>query len=370
MGKDDESAKGLTPQQHRQWALALWKRMDRDNNQEMTLDELNCSEFLEALRTILTPAMASKSVGIYARAEINLTQVLHHCLKLADTNRDGTLNFQEFERFLTNLRKPKHPTELALLYMNMFDADPDAYIAENEFRDMWRYFMGRNPRSDEFQFHWSRMDTARAGRISQRALAKWLAKTAPKAFTTLAPPVIEPEGSETEDPGSGSLQATRTKSKIFRPAPGLWHQPSTPWQSAHEWNSVPQDPCDQNIAWRGCQRQKTFFSRPESLPELRRFYATHRGFQAHKRQLKMPEEPPRRPVLSQESHQFMSQPGWERHEKSVLNVNGEVAAWTENTPRALQKQVREPGTMLLRVPLPPAPHLIHGRFPVWSSNKQ
>eukprot|EP00439_Symbiodinium_sp_Y106_P082930 s629_g22.t1 len=118
---------------------------------------------------------------------------------------------------------------------------------------MWRYFMGRNPRSDEFQFHWSRMDTARAGRISQRALAKWLAKTAPKAFTTLAPPVIEPEGSETEDPGSGSLQATRTKSKIFRPAPGLWHQPSTPWQSAHEWNSVPQDPCDQNIAWRGCQ---------------------------------------------------------------------------------------------------------------------
>lgn len=121
---------------------------------------------------------------------------------------------------------------------------------------------------------------------------------------------------------------------------------------------MPQDPCDQNIAWRGCQRQKTFFSRPESLPELRRFYATHRGFQAHKRQLKMPEEPPRRPVLSQESHQFMSQPGWERHEKSVLNVNGEVAAWTENTPRALQKQVREPGTMLLRVPLPPAQNQI------------
>ena len=96
-------------------------------------------------------------------------KVLHHCLKLADTNRDGTLNFQvrsqavigyhipdalitwqEFERFLKNLRKPKHPTdhtfvkvslriperrqtqlqfyvqELALLYMNMFDADPDS----------------------------------------------------------------------------------------------------------------------------------------------------------------------------------------------------------------------------------------------------
>lgn len=116
MGKDDEPTKGMTPQQHRQWALALWKRMDRDNNQEMTLDELNCSEFLEALRTILTPAMASKSVGSYARAEINLTQVLHHCLKMADTNRDGTLSFQEFERFLKNLRKPKHPTELALLY--------------------------------------------------------------------------------------------------------------------------------------------------------------------------------------------------------------------------------------------------------------
>ncbi|CAE7252314.1 unnamed protein product [Symbiodinium sp. CCMP2456] len=280
----------------------------------MTLDELNCSEFLEALRTILTPAMASKSVGSYARAEINLTQVLHHCLKMADTNRDGTLSFQEFERFLKNLRKPKHPTELALLYMNMFDADPDAYIAENEFRDMWRYFMGRNPRSDEFQFHWSRMDTARAGRISQRALARWLAKTAPKAFTTLAPPVIESEGTgrkrkilvqavcnrnlafhvatvylKLEDmlrkkvrrlsiSESKMLIAIAEKAAHQLPVPSMVLGFAVQNLQAGSWTLAPavhtlvscgdvapdttfmvrpvsacQDPCDQNIAWRGCQ---------------------------------------------------------------------------------------------------------------------
>ena len=67
---------------------------------------------------------------------------------------DILITWQEFERFLKNLRKPKHPTdytlvesqfrnsgkeremplqfhvqELALLYMNMFDADPDSWFA-------------------------------------------------------------------------------------------------------------------------------------------------------------------------------------------------------------------------------------------------
>eukprot|EP00435_Cladocopium_sp_Y103_P060265 s508_g22.t1 len=65
------------------------------------------------------------------------------------------------------------------------------------------------------------------------------------------------------------------------------------------------------------------------------------------------------PVLSEESRQFKSQPGWERHQRLAPNVQGEMAEWKQLTPR--RKQARDVGTLLLRVPLPPAPHLVHGR---------
>lgn len=304
--------------QHRQWALSLWSRMDRNKDRVMTLEELNCGEFMEALRAILTAAMARQTVGSYGRAELNLTQAMKYCLKLADTDQNGTLDFEEFERFLRDLRRlpSRPPIELASLYMAMFDADPDAFLQEFEFRDMWRYFTGRAPTADEFQMHWSQMDVSRVGRISKKALAKWLKKGAPQAFKNLAPPVK----GDTAEPLSPSSK--KRPGEVFRPAPGLWHKAPEKWESAHEWNSVPRDFSHLNQSWRGSQRMKTYFSRPKSLPELQRFYATYRGFQAHKRKLKMetPKFPP--PVLSSESFQFKSQPGWERHQQFAPNVKG------------------------------------------------
>ncbi|CAJ1379195.1 unnamed protein product [Effrenium voratum] len=74
-----------------------------------------------------------------------------------------------------------------------------------------------------------------------------------------------------------------------------------------------------------------------------------------------PEPKTRRPILSQENLQFVTQPGWERHEAKAPNVKGEMAEWKQLTPRGQRKQARDVGTLLLRVPLPPAPHLVHGR---------
>eukprot|EP00913_Durusdinium_trenchii_P002013 g1860.t1 len=110
------------------------------------------------------------------------------------------------------------PIELASLYMAMFDADPDAFLQEFEFRDMWRYFTGRAPTADEFQMHWSQMDVSRVGRISKKALAKWLKKGAPQAFKNLAPPVK----GDTAEPLSPSSK--KRPGEVFRPAPGLWHK--------------------------------------------------------------------------------------------------------------------------------------------------
>ncbi|CAJ1379199.1 unnamed protein product, partial [Effrenium voratum] len=101
--------------------------------EEISVEELHCNEFLEALRLILSP-MAGASVGSYGRSEINMTQVLQYCIKMADTDRNGTLDSEEFELFLRRLRRPKRPMdgtcadkpqELASLYLAMFDADPE-----------------------------------------------------------------------------------------------------------------------------------------------------------------------------------------------------------------------------------------------------
>mmetsp|Transcript_17344 Transcript_17344/g.20132 ORF Transcript_17344/g.20132 Transcript_17344/m.20132 type:complete len:95 (+) Transcript_17344:98-382(+) len=81
----------MTLQEHRKWASALWSRMDRDKDRVMTLEELHCSEFMEAIRAVLTPSLAKKTVGSYGRAELNLSQALQYCLKLADTDQNGTL---------------------------------------------------------------------------------------------------------------------------------------------------------------------------------------------------------------------------------------------------------------------------------------
>lgn len=353
MGKSASPSEAMTLQEHRKWASSLWSRMDRNKDKVMTLEELNCSEFMEAIRAILTPSLAKKTIGSYGRAELNLSQALKYCLKLADTDKNGTLDFQEFEHFLRKLRHPKPPMELATLYMSMFDADPDAFLEEFEFRDMWRYFTGRAPTADEFQMHWSQMDLLRVGRVSKKDLAKWLKKGAPQAFRSLAPPV---QGDRPETPPAS---VTKKPGEIFRPAPGLWHKSPVKWESAHDWNSVPKDFSHINLAWRGSQSMKTYFSRPESLPELRRFYAIRRGFQAQKRKMKAPQPKCPSPVLSEESRQFKSQPGWERHQRLAPNVQGEMAEWKQLTPR--RKQARDVGTLLLRVPLPPAPHLVHGR---------
>lgn len=346
----------MTLQEHRQWASSLWSRMDRNKDRVMTLEELNCSEFMEAIRTVLTPSLSRKTVGSYGRAELNMSQALKYCLKLADTDQNGTLDFEEFEHFLRKLRHPKPAMELATLYMSMFDADPDAFLEEFEFRDMWRYFTGRAPTADEFQMHWSKMDIHRVGRISKKDLAKWLKKTAPEAFRSLAPPV---KGDRPETPRS--MTSSKKPGEIFRPAPGLWHKTPLKWESEHDWNSVPKDFAHINQAWRGSHSMKTYFSRPESLPELRRFYAIHQGFQAQKRKMNTPSPKFPAPVLSSENVQFKSQPGWERHQRFALNVKGEMAEWKQLTPRDGKKQVRDVGSLLLRVPLPPAPHLVHGR---------
>jgi len=122
-----------------------------------------------------------------------------------------------------------------------------------------------------------------------------------------------------------------------------------------EWNNrfACKDPSEFNLAYKGNLRAKQYFMRPQSLPELARFYDTYEGFESNRRSLAKPEAPPPKLVLSTDSVMLRNMPGRERHMPGGCMTEpgtGEVLPWREQTPRALKPQVWEPGTLLLRMP--------------------
>lgn len=86
--------------------------MDRDNNGAISKKELDCSEFRQVLRKVLTPDTEHDAGGgsTYARAATNQEQALALCLRKADINDDGRLSFDEFKAFLWALRQEKFRT--------------------------------------------------------------------------------------------------------------------------------------------------------------------------------------------------------------------------------------------------------------------
>lgn len=354
----------VTPEQHRNWAENLWNRMDRDSSGEITTDELNCDEFMHVLRNIFSPLTAGKGVASYARAEINATQTLAYLLKSADKDGNGVLDFEEFEHFLRGLRKHRSAKAFTDITFALFDTDSSGFIEEIEFRNIWRYFNGQSPAAVDFTYHWNYMDETKMGRASKASYAKWLAKKAPLAFKVHAPPVFGDEDSVASEVSSVDVGGHKKAGlQVFRPSPGMWHEPSKPWSTSVEWNPrfANKCPSEQNEAWRGCQRKKTMFSRPDSLPDLRKFYRTHVGFTAHRKRMSSPQPSHPNPVQSHENIQSVSIPGLGRHMQFIRNKHGELLEWKQNTPRALQKRLWEPGSLLLRVPVPPAPFLVQGR---------
>lgn len=354
----------VSPEQHRKWAEHVWSRMDRDGSGEITIDELNCEEFMQILRNIFSPLTAGKGVASYARSEINATQCLSFLLKAADKDGNGVLDFEEFEHFLRGLRKHRSSKAFTDITFALFDVDQSGFIEEGEFRDIWRYFNGHNPTAVDFTHHWSYMDEARTGRVTKASYAKWLAKKAPLAFRVHALPVFGDEDSVASEVSSVDVGGHKKAGlQVFRPSPGMWHEPPKAWSTSVEWNPrfANKCPSEQNEAWRGCQRKKTMFSRPESLPDLRKFYRTHVGFSAHRKRMASQEPFCPKPVLSHESVQSVKMPGLDRHMQIIRNRQGDLLEWKQNTPRALQKRLWEPGSLLLRVPVPPAPFLVQGR---------
>jgi len=108
--------------------------------------------------------------------------------------------------------------------------------------------------------------------------------------------------------------------------------------------------------------RRKYFSRPQSLPELHRYYSSHPGFHEHREQLKKPEFKRKPTLLSTDRHDTAPEDlcphrarpaGYMRHPET-----GERQQWNAawQTPPTV-KSLYQPGTISFKCPGPPPRHL-------------
>jgi len=273
-----------------EWATRLWKRINRNNDDYVTMDELNCDEFQRALRSIIAPGMASLTTSVpYARSEIHVMQTLGFCFRKADINGDGRLSFKEFKSLLRVLSNEQEAKDKANLIFALFDLDGTNTIDRDEFREVFRYFKGRHPTADELTAEWRKLDPNDLGEATRASYTRWLETSADPAFRQAAPAL--PEG-DRRDTRSSELVA-RTSSSIRR-LPDAPRQLLAERRRKHreqlrpDWNERfnNKDVSAQNEA--SVKNERAYFSRPQSLPELTRYYERHpRRLESNRRRLQL-----------------------------------------------------------------------------------
>jgi len=360
--------KTVTAEEHHQWALKLWTRMDRDHSGSISSDELNCDEFQDVLRSILAPhSAAAGSSPTYARSQQNIRQAIDFCVRKADYNNDGSLSFEEFKSLLRVLRNENLASHRANLIFALFDLDGDQSLDQEEFREIYRYYLGHHPPAHEFDAEWSILNADGTGSITHEQYIRWLQRSSNAVFKQHAPPVEKEESADLPREVHLARQVadeSRRKKTLRCPAPGLLPQlrsrSASAWRPS--WNEKFNAKDMSNLNAVVPRRMKTYFSSPKSVTELARFYSRHQGFEQHRLRLARPEPLRRQEVLSTDS---MPQILPERHVSggTMYNSCGEKAAWIDEwqTPRSLGRSKSQPGSLLLRCPGEPPEWLYLGR---------
>lgn len=232
-----------------EWIYMTWSRMDRDNSGCISREEMDCEEFHNILRAALVPDGGPGFGGPgYARAQVDMNQAISFCLRKADLNKDRTLSFDEFKAFVLCLRNPQLALHTANLIFALFDTNRDQSVDESEFREIYRFYMGRTPAENEFQAEWARLDVRQEGKVGREDYLKWLQASENPVFR-LHGPASTPNllGISSTDPRessspSGSLTFTHESQR--RPSREL-ATTSKPWRPWHHythlcWAKVPQ----------------------------------------------------------------------------------------------------------------------------------
>jgi len=164
----------------------------------------------------------------------------------------------------------------AELIFAMFDLDCDCRISQNEFREIYRYYVGHHPTADEFIAEWRKLDSEGNNLVTREQYIKWLSTNANPAFrqhtrplrgmsreslTSISPTNFASGGSSASRERLPGLKAlNKSENVTYRPR---WNQNfNTKANSNHEMPA----------------NRREYFSRQQSLPELTRYFETKRGF--------------------------------------------------------------------------------------------
>mmetsp|Transcript_87206 Transcript_87206/g.154459 ORF Transcript_87206/g.154459 Transcript_87206/m.154459 type:complete len:373 (+) Transcript_87206:71-1189(+) len=338
--------------EHHEWALKMWKRMDRDGSGYITRAELDCEEFRSVIRHVLAPTKGAAMGGVeYARAEMNMTQAINYCLRKADINGDNSLSFEEFKSFLRTLRHQDFGKSTAYLIFSLFDLDNDTFIDESEFREIFRFFLGHKPTETDFQLEWGLLDRHGKGKVRVEDYIDWLKTSpnpifhqhAPKDETAQDP--LAQTSTTSFDHFDGKYLPRMTKSHSSSSSSAGFKQRAR-WNQRFNAGANKNDCCPQG--------QRDYFMKFQSLPELKRYYDTHRGFREMSVVMSQPEEKIKTPVLSSERKGELSLPRsvpGSRHGFMKNSETGKPEYWDEfwPTPKCV-KSFYQPGTLSFRCP--------------------
>lgn len=320
-----------------EWAKKLWNRLDRDDSGFITRKELDCEEFRSVVRAVIAPATGCNMGGAtYGRAQMNMEQAIAFCIRKADMNGDNQISFDEFRSFMVCLRRQHVVHDTASLIFALFDLDFSNTLEEDEFRELYRFYLGRNPTINEFNEEWLRLNAKLTGRVTKEEYIRWLQTSTNPVFKRHAPP---DQASEEffEEAHRGTPQMRRSHTNM-------------------RWNRFHSTKINPNPEMR--PQQRNYFSRPQSLPELKKFYNNRRGFQEHRAALEQPEarRTPKGPLSNDAPALLPARyaPGGRMRDPRT----GTRTQWNDHwlTPISLKERY-QPGTLNFRCPGPPPRHL-------------
>jgi len=329
--RSNRSGRDLQDEAQREaWVADLWRQLDRDHSGSVTRMELDCEAFHEVIRLAICPDRAATGGTANSRAELNMRDAIEFCLRKADQNTDASLSWPEFRSLVLCLSNPRAST--GDLAFSLFDLDGSGSIDIKEFRELLRFYLGRNATAEEFREEWllitsGSLDNANATRAQY---AEWVSCTLLSAVcqhNTAAP------GSRGGNDSalnflcrSTSDRAKWTKRLASGPNPG------------HLNDAFPQG-------------TREYFLRAQTDHELDRFYDTFNStgtFTKQKRALNNPETQRRYAallpkVLSSEGGTPQTMPerhgpaGTMRHHKT-----GKIAIWEDNfiTPERFRRRTK------------------------------
>jgi len=352
----------ISPRGHREWCSKVWQRMDRDRSASITVEELDSDDFRSILRFMMVPQRGNGTMGglAYERSRMDVSQAVHFCMTKADINNDKAISFEEFESFMMYMRQDHTSKQTADLVFAMFDLNMDHMIEQDEFREIYRFYLGHNPTEVEFQAEWRHLDAEGKG-VSRQQYARWLETSENPVCRRPPSTQVAAQAGQGETPGlspaSQELSREGTLREMRRRHERLERREGRHAHTRRVKNATPVQPLwlqrfnkPTNINDEVPSILRNYFGRNQSLPELARHCASHGNCKEMQRRLAEPKKAFKAPVLPPETpdlNPMRGKQGWALDPKWHMfnRTTGSAQSWEDHwqTSRSAKKWRRPPG---------------------------